>query len=327
MRPDDEGRVRNAFANLGAEEPAGGAPVQRAPVERLSRAFVQLVEATEHDVPWPALAALEGLVPWLSTDEAAREAARLGVPYAAAAPDVTRRVHDKAFALAFVQQHAQQQALGVDDALTALARAFSPEELTAAALEAHMESWPAWARARATLKPRMGTSGRGRVPLKDGCVSDAARGALERLRTRGGCVLEPFVTRALDVSALLFVPRAGEPALLGSTLQEVSASGVYRGCRVVADVRGAPRAGTPIDDVVERDALRVARAAQQEGFWGFCGVDAFSYDGGARVRTVVELNARFTAGHVALALALRETARPGDAIAMTLDDDELWRPA
>jgi hypothetical protein len=81
-------------------------------------------------------------------------------------------------------------------------------------------------------------------------------------------------------------------------------------------------------------ALTIARAAAAAGYWGPCGVDAFAYrdpeSGGESLRPVVELNARFTLGSVALGQARRAlSAQPalGDAerleLAFCLDEPAL----
>jgi hypothetical protein len=58
-----------------------------------------------------------------------------------------------------------------------------------------------------------------------------------------------------------------------------------------------------------RHAARVVgEAAVREGFWGPCGIDAFVYkdpENGELLRPLVELNARFTTGWIALGILQR----------------------
>ena len=97
--------------------------------------------------------------------------------------------------------------------LRGLPTPLAPEELRASGAAARvadmLASWPSWARARFTLKPRIGTSGRGRVAGVHGLVSDAMQGAFERLASRGGAVLEPWLDRVADASAQLHVAEDG----------------------------------------------------------------------------------------------------------------------
>lgn len=236
--------------------------------------------------PWLPVA---GGVPWLSTAAAERRLARLGFPLAAASPEVVRRVHDKGWAqrvarelgLCPLGERVQVFDMGDLDRLPAAVAALPPG---------------AWA-----IKPRFGSSGRGRVPLS------AIAGALPRLAKRGGAVLEPWLDRIEDLSAQLHVARDGAVEVLGSTRQLLSPSGVYFGNACVLD-GDRPRAGTPWDDELERAAVAIARAAAAEGYIGPCGVDAFVYrdaSGEPVLRPVVELNARFTMGTAALGILRR----------------------
>lgn len=327
--------ARMPWDNLGAEERE---PSPRAaagsPLERLRAAWLALVD----DPPWPWLAGTEGLVPWLSTESAARAARERGLPYAAAAPAVAAKVHDKAWAQAVAAHH------DLDPELTGLVTAV-PGGASVDVIDAIVAGWPAWARASFTLKPAWGTSGRGRIRGKDahldvppGWRAGAARGP-----SGMAAVLEPWLARVTDLSSLWHIDAEGLPQLLGTTRQVVRPNGVYLGCDVVGpagdvgdgDGGGRPRAGTPWDEVAVARARLVVTAAAAEGYRGPCGVDAFSWRddaGQEHLRGVVELNARFTAGHVALGLALRRRLPAGargafrlDAASGGADEDRLFR--
>jgi hypothetical protein len=168
-------------------------------------------------------------------------------------------------------------------------------------------SWPEWTNGRFTLKPRHGTSGRGRVSKRD-----AVPGALERLRARGGAVLEPWLERTEDLSALLHLGADGTCTLIGTTRLDVSSSGVYRGQRGRIDSRGRVSSDSPHDEPLREAAAALVNAAAREGYRGPCGVDAFAFrgEGGReRLRPIVELNARFTSGIVALGALRRALPR------------------
>lgn len=261
----------------------------------------------DDDAALPFLSDLDGLVPWLSTREAESRARTLDLPFAGAASDVTRRVSDKEWALA-VARELQLLPPTLHDALSA----FSPDQLSAADARAlvdeRLERWPASLRESFTLKPRFGSSGRGRVKGRGGRLDDAGAAGLPRLARRGGAVLEPWLSRHEDLSAQLFVDDDGRAHLLGTTRQLTTPSGVWLGNVTLLDDRGALRSGSSHDDALRRAALLVGARAAREGFRGPLGLDAFTYldaDGQLAWRPLVEVNARFSMGHVTLGLARR----------------------
>lgn len=291
--------------NFGAEEGDEGAIAHRPDLRRAALAWRELFPSDTQvigldDPPprrfgggpaWPWLPG-EGGLPWLATERAVRRLRRLGFAPTGPDPATVRRVHDKAFGLRAAQD-AGVCPLG--DSL----QIFEPDEL---------DRLPAIVQALApgpwVIKPRHGSSGRGRIPVQGGKVPTLG-GALERLRTRGGAVLEPWLQRVIDLSVQLHLGDRVE--LLGSTRQLLSPSGVYLGnlCSLGGEL---PRAGTRWDDELEQAALRIGEAARTAGFRGACGIDAFVYrdEAGAEVlRPVVELNARHTLGTVALGILRR----------------------
>ena len=307
---------RTLWNNFGAEEAFDDDDVPTAP-ERVAPILASL--ATEFAAlwhprvcaVWPWLHDVTGLVPWLATPAAARLAQARGLALGAPSPEIVRAVHDKAFAVRTAQT------LGlVDEELSAQLVVLDAQELTTDHLRAVLYARPDAPNLDVTLKPRMGTSGRGRVRIRGGVVDDAVIAGLAQLQRRGGAVLEPWLARVLDLSALWHVDDDGV-TLLGTTQGLVSRSGVYGGTRVRVDARGHLCAGTSWDaELVARTALVVERM-RALGFRGPCGVDALVYvDAQAqeRLRAVVEVNARYTAGLLALAAAHRHMAKPGDVV-------------
>ena len=314
------------FANLGAEEPERWLRMAAHPrvrsVARLWAALFpadarlagparldppRLAGALARTADEPALevcAARGALVPWLATREAEELARREGVPLAGVAPEIVRRVHDKAFA----QQSALEAGL-VPASLGAAALRLEPEDLTApdavrCRVEAAVAGWPPELRARFTLKPRIGTSGRGRCEGRDGKL-DPARLArsLAPLRAAGGALVEPWLERTLDLSAQLHVAGPDDVRVLGTLRQVLTAHGGPVGHAGRIAGHGRIDSGTPWDAELRKAADVIGRAAAREGFRGACGLDAFVFrasDGSERLRPVVELNARFTAGTIAL---------------------------
>jgi hypothetical protein len=315
--------VRTLYPNFGAEE-ADVPPVANGP-----RVFVHLREAWSQALLPSRLGAFvddDAFVAWLNTPGALHAAQAAGRPLWGADPGVVDVVHDKGWCIR------AQRALGIIDAGTdAHISVVDAVDVDVDVLAAAV----ARAGENATLKPRRGTSGRGRV---HGSRPETWPGALDRLRKLGGVVVEPWQKRVVDWSSQWRVDDDGQVHFLGTTravtltsggwvaaVVDVTADGV-----VAADVndlaRGAAVEGEGVEGegvegvedpaglrlhgllrrFVDESRLLVAAAAR-EGYVGFCGVDAFVYaaDDGALQLRMVELNARFTAGLVAVGLALR----------------------
>jgi hypothetical protein len=259
------------------------------------------------------------LTAWLNTDDARARALAAGRGLTGASPEAVRRVHDKAFAL----EAARSEGL-LPAELAATIAVLEPEGLRdadagVAAIQRLLDGWPDWARARFTLKPRFGSSGRGRVAGRDGRADDPAlRSALSRLADCGGALLEPWLDRHEDLSASLWLGEAGELHLLGTSEQLLAPSGLYRGQRGSVDSKGRVTSGSVHDEALREAAVAVAARASGAGYFGPCGLDAFAYRGQAgevAFRPVVEWNARFTLGIVALGLVRRAHAEVRAAFA------------
>lgn len=272
--------------------------------------------ATEPAYDWLEPAA--GAVPWLPTRTLAEMSERvLGLALVGPDPDRVTRVHDKAFALA----EARTGGL-LSPGLEGLPIVFDPVDLEDPAavlrrIETGVSSWPEWTGGRFTLKPRLGSSGRGRVAGVGvgGPAREAIGSAMPRLARRGGAILEPWLDRRCDLSACIYLPEpeAGSrpPTLLGSLEQIVSPGGAFRGHCGELDARGRVYSGHREDEAVRTSSVWLAERARDQGFFGPCGVDAFTYLEGdrERLRPALELNARATMGLVSLGLVRRALPR------------------
>lgn len=328
------------FANLGAEEgaraPAHGWPPLVRAWARLFGAPVVVDGAGAVDDPYPSAAfpflrRHVGLIPWLATEAAVARARALGVDYAGADVAATSVVHDKAFAV-----HAAREQGVLPDALAPFVVVLEPAELRAPTLKeslvAYARGLPAFADGF-TLKPRRGTSGRGRVPgpariVDDQALLDACVNGARHLAARGGAILEPWVRRARDHSIQLFVDDDGSASALGVTDLLVSTAGVWRGNSFALDEQGHARSvhAPDLDDALVGVALAVGARAARAGYRGPLGVDAYTFlvDGREIVHPLVEVNARFTGGIVAIGAARGERRAAGaplvfDARTCTLD--------
>lgn len=258
--------------------------------------------------PWLAEAPEDAVVPWFTSEDALGDRGLAGRRLHGPDPATVRQVHDKAFA------HATALAQGlVPPVLRDAIVCFSPEDLRARdapdRIDAALAGAPEFVRRRFTLKPRIGTSGRGRVAGAAGRIPREGLGAvLERLADRGGALLEPWLERSADFSVQLHVGPSGV-TLLASLEQELATSGHYLGHRGEVDSRGRVFTGHPEEEALREAAALLASAAGERGWYGPCGVDGFRFrhpESGAPVlRPVVELNARFTAGLVVVGLVRR----------------------
>jgi hypothetical protein len=250
-------------------------------------------------------------IAWLNTPAALQFAKDAERRLLGAVPDVVRVVHDKAFA----HRVAVEEGL-LPACLEPCISVLEPETLrdtdrAIQEIEEKLASWPAWAAGRFTLKPRYGTSGRGRVGGNAGRVAEVS-GGFARLAESGGAMLEPWLKRTCDLSAQLWIDSDRRLVLLGTTELLVEGSGLYRGHRGFIDSRGRVTSGNRYDEALREAAVAVAGAAMAAGYHGPCGIDAFAFEvepGRVELRPVVEFNARFTLGIVAIGLLRRALAR------------------
>ncbi|NRA07726.1 MAG: hypothetical protein HRU02_06155 [Myxococcales bacterium] len=330
-------------ANIGAEE--GGRGALPAPARGVARLFSLLFPASAREIPfsdapsaatnWPlalgapspraAFAWLDGggAHAWLVTADARDALREAGYALAGPTPETVRLVHDKAFTRAQAAEHDLEP-----ECLRGLFAILEPAELRSPTalldfLRTRLQAWPAWTAGRFTLKPRLSTSGRGRVSGDRELLADnALESALPRLAAQGGAILEPWLDRVQDLSLQLYVAPGGEITLVSSLELRVGASGVYRGHLGHFDARGRITSGSRFETQLLETGLFLARAAHEQGFHGPCGVDAFSFRGpdGLAFHACVELNARFTMGTLAAGLLRRALpglpeplrARPGE---------------
>jgi hypothetical protein len=260
--------------------------------------------------PWLP-AGPEAAVAWLNTEAAVAEAMQAGRVLSGPSPEIVARVHDKVFA----HEVARREGL-LPRCLDGVIAAISPEELRAddsiALLQRRVAAWPAWAQSSFTLKPRWGSSGRGRVAGRDGNVeTPEIRGALERLARCGGAMLEPWLERRGEVSVNFWIEPGAALRLVGSTDQLTDPSGLYRGARGTVDSRGRVAARSRHDEAAREIALPLANAAAELGFHGPFGADIIAFDtpDGAIALRAVETNARYTVGCIAVGLVRRQLPR------------------
>jgi hypothetical protein len=276
---------RILWPNFGGEEglpPSGPGQAERFVGEgRLARAFSALF------AEGAAFADASGFIAWFNNTPAAIAAKQAHLPLFGSSPDVVAVVHDKAF----VARAQTSAAVTVVDA-----QEVSLETLQAARIAAGPT---------AVIKPRLSTSGRGRIAASQ----PLSPRTIARMRQQGGCVVEPWLQRSMDLSSLWRI-HPDRIELLAQTTTDVDSAGVFRGSQLVRTKEGW-RAGSEWDRQLERVSAAFVDEAARAGLRGPCGVDAFVHHGPdgqapAQLR-VCELNARFTVGMIAAAHAHAST--------------------
>lgn len=325
--------------NIGAEEgPQWPALLEKPAVAATVALWRHLFPAPHHLIGtadttecWPesmgdrpqeaAFAWLEGrsVASWWGDPRAVDLARENGLEWPEADAETILRVHDKAFAVRMSQE------LGlVPTELDDLGFVLEAGELTASddwidRVEREIGTWPAFTGGRFCLKPRLGSSGRGRV---SGQADDLDRvvlqGAARSLARRGGAILEPWLARSGDFSVQLHIGDT-DPAVtvLGGLRLWVTNTGLYRGHLGEVDSRGRVFSGDPEEERARTAAAMLASEAQALGFRGPCGVDGLSFEIPGRadeeptrvIRPAVEFNARFTLGTIVIGLIRRNLKR------------------
>jgi hypothetical protein len=246
-------------------------------------------------------------VAWLNTPAARQIALDFDCRLLGADPEVVREVHDKAFAHRIAAAERMLPACLAPCIAVLEPEALRDSNAAIREIEEQLARWPDWIGGRFTLKPRFGTSGRGRVAGHAGRVAEAS-GGFARLAESGGAMLEPWLQRTCDLSAQLWIGSDQQIVLLGTTELLVEGSGLYRGHRGFVDHRGRVTSGNRFDEALREAAVAVAQTAAAAGYHGPCGVDAFAFEaepGRVELRPIVEFNARFTLGIIAIGLLRR----------------------
>ena len=163
---------------------------------------------------------------------------------------------------------------------------------------------------QALLKAPMSYAGRGHLRVNAASEPARTRGWIDNtLASHGAVVVEPWLDRVLDFSALYEIKPGGAVSLVGLTRMENDAAGRFLGIRV------SPKWGTLLDPEIAVFLFREARVMeiyQQEipallptllpGYVGPLGVDAMVHrqpSGALSLKPVVEMNVRMTLGRVA----------------------------
>ncbi len=289
-----------------------------------SKDALVLAEGKQAASPWPetlgkpperpVFAQMENsgrLVPWFVDsgipDFCAKRKLRVDLPD----PKRVRRVHDKAFAQVFVQAENLLPAPLKDiiHVFPAPRQKEDVERLYSEVLNV-VSAWPEWARANFTLKPRLGSSGRGRLAGKEGALERKAfLSFVQRCQEREGFLLEPWLERKEDLSSQYWIHADGSVEHLGSLRLFNNASGGYLGHGGLLCSQRSVISGSPFDQQLIHTSMPLVREVAAQDYVGPLGVDAFSFQDpeseAVLFRPLLECNARYTMGTIALGLVKR----------------------
>ncbi|MFO0761627.1 MAG: hypothetical protein U0359_34615 [Byssovorax sp.] len=145
-------------------------------------------------------------------------------------------------------------------------------------------------------KRAFGFAGRGKRRIGSGPLAAPDRAWVKASLGEGmGLQIEPLVQRALDMGLHGFVDRGGALTLGAPTVQQIDASGQWRGSERAA----AGLLAREEEDALVRAAEQGAAALREAGYFGPFGVDAFRWideHGRARFQPRSEINARYSMG-------------------------------
>lgn len=175
---------------------------------------------------------------------------------------------------------------------------------------------------QALLKAPFACAGRGHLRVNHESVPEKTRGWIENtLAAHGSVVIEPWLDRVLDFSALYEMKPGCEAVLLNLTRIENDAAGRFLGIRI------GPKWGNLLEPEIAEYLFReteVMRIYQESipaalgrllpGYTGPLCVDAMVHrrkDGSLALKPVVELNVRMTMGRMAHEWAKRGRSRGG----------------
>jgi len=167
------------------------------------------------------------------------------------------------------------------------------------------------------IKAPFGSAGRGMIRVLSDEDLDTARAWTERtLAKQGEVIVEPWLNRVLDLSAQINVGRDGKTRVHGITRFVADRRGQYESTLLGDPLRDlseplkkaviGPGRGWRMFEHIERCAHFVGQALHEAGHRGPAGIDALVYEeerGSYFLKPIVEVNPRYTMGHVALRIA------------------------
>lgn len=166
------------------------------------------------------------------------------------------------------------------------------------------------------IKAALGSAGRGMTRvLSEADLPIAAAWLSRTLARQGAVVIEPWLERVLDLSVQISIAADGAVRVDGVTRFETDRRGQYEGSLLGHPLRDldedlrmaviGPGRGWRMFEHLEEAARFVGAALYRLGHQGPAGMDALVYrdpTGNFRLKPIVEVNPRYTMGHLALRL-------------------------
>jgi hypothetical protein len=227
--------------------------------------------------------------PWGWTPEAAAEGERAGADVRPAAFDVVARVNSKLWS------HALEVEKGW--AMEGAAVARGPEELEEAAARACPGAEDKW-----VVKSPYGFAARDRVLGRGPRVGGPqGRWAARRFARGEALVFQPWLEVRREYGVVVEIDEGGSHVVRG--VSDLRTNGAGTGVGYVLGRPPSPRRAAELEGV----AAVVCARLHAEGYSGPAGIDALEHAGG--LHPLLEVNARYTMGFVALAAERRLAPR------------------
>ncbi len=240
-----------------------------------------------------------GLLPWFASNASKESAKRANVLHLGPTPECVQLVHNKGFAAELAAEsrhnhgweysHVIKQMSGPDEAETTLYQILA--------------GWPEWARADFTIKPCMGSAGRGRIAGKSSQLTTQHIQGLYKMTLRGGAIVEPWYSTLDNLSTQLLIHPDRTFEILGHTSQILTTGGSYLGNYGILK-SGQIRSSTEHDEALTSIARSIVPFIKQKNFYGVCGFDSFTFScpvsNQQQLRSPLEFNARFTSATVGI---------------------------
>jgi hypothetical protein len=220
--------------------------------------------------------------PWGWTHGAVALGERVGARVSPVARETVRRVNSKLWS------HALEQELGIEMAGACVAASFA--ELAEAVARACPRADDKW-----VIKSPFGFAARERVLGRGGRLEGAqATWARRRFASGETLIFQPWLERVREYGVTMEIAPGGEIDLVGISDLQTNGAGTGTGYLLGRKIDSARRA--ELENVARLVGARLFR----EGYTGPAGVDALEHMGG--LHPLLEINARYTMGFVALAV-------------------------
>ncbi len=240
-----------------------------------------------------------GGLPWFASVGSEKDAKTTNQNLLGPNPKYVQKVHNKGFAAQLANQIGHTNGWEYSHIISQLNDTDEAQEK----LKAILQAWPDWAKNNFTIKPCMGSAGRGRIAGKNSKLTTQHIQGLYKMTLRGGAIIEPWYATLDNLSTQLLIQNDGTYELLGHTSQILTTSGTYIGNHGILK-SGHIASGKVQDETLSSIAAKIVPIIHKQGFYGVCGFDSFTFDcttsDEVRLRAPLEINARFTSATIGI---------------------------